>query len=465
MGLRHLGRRDEHRADPVLDLSDLWAYYSFGGQQYGPLMTTWGQNGSEPIANSFVGYASGAHSIDAVVFACVRVRTAVFSEARFQYRRFQNGRPGDLFGDPSLRILEQPWPGGTTGELLARMEQDVSLAGNFYAVHRRAERRLYRLRPDWVSIVVASPNGAETPGDDPDAYVAGYQYQPNHTGQTWTFTTDEVVHYSPIPDPLAHWRGMSWLTPVLREIESDVGAGKHLSRFWDNAATPNLAVSLAKEVSASEFDRFKTLMDAEHGGADRAWKTLFLGGGASVTRIGSGIAELDYKNVQGKLETRIANAAGVHPVVIGLSEGLAGSALNAGNYTQARRNFADGTMRPLWRIAAASLASVVPVPAGAELWYDDRDIAFLREDAADEAKVRQTDADTIRTLVEAGMDPQSAIEAVVSGDFSKLAHTGLVSVQLQEPNSPPALPAARTLELVRDDNGTITGMEVHDGVG
>jgi hypothetical protein len=30
-----------------------------------------------------------------------------------------------------------------------------------------------------------------------------------------------VAHWSPIPDPLANFRGMSWLTPVLREIDAD----------------------------------------------------------------------------------------------------------------------------------------------------------------------------------------------------------------------------------------------------
>ena len=37
-------------------------------------------------------------------------------------------------------------------------------------------------------------------------------------------------------------------------------------------------------------------------------------------------------------------------------------------------------MRPLWRNVAGSLATVVNIPAGSVLWYDDRDIAFLQED-------------------------------------------------------------------------------------
>jgi hypothetical protein len=43
---------------------------------------------------------------------------ALFSEARFQWRKMTNGRPGDLFGSQDLRILEKPWTTGTTGDLL-----------------------------------------------------------------------------------------------------------------------------------------------------------------------------------------------------------------------------------------------------------------------------------------------------------------------------------------------------------
>src|SRR5258708_5068477 len=32
-----------------------------------------------------------------------------------------------LFGNTDLRILEEPWPDDSTGELMVRMEQDVSL--------------------------------------------------------------------------------------------------------------------------------------------------------------------------------------------------------------------------------------------------------------------------------------------------------------------------------------------------
>src|SRR5690242_2004346 len=107
----------------------------------------------EPIESSFEGYILGGYMTNGIVFACIQARARVFAQARFQYQRFSSGRPGDLFGDQSLTLLEQPWPNGTTGELLTRMEQDGSLAGNFFATTVDNGARVRRLRPDWVTIV------------------------------------------------------------------------------------------------------------------------------------------------------------------------------------------------------------------------------------------------------------------------------------------------------------------------
>ena len=125
------------------------------------------------------------------------------------------------------------------------------------------------------------------------------------------FLPEEVAHFAPYPDPTAHYRGMSWLTPVCREIESDKQATAHKSKFFENAATPNLAVTLPKEIDPEDFDSFVESMDRQHKGAENAYKTLYLAGGADPTVIGANFQQLDFKATQGAGETRIAAAASV----------------------------------------------------------------------------------------------------------------------------------------------------------
>jgi phage portal protein BeeE len=235
---------------------------------------------------------------------------------------------------------------------------------------------------------------------------------------------------------------MSWLTPVLRELQNDRLMQRHQRAFFENGATPNMVVSLDESVDFDKFKRFKESLNLEHRGAENAYKTLFLGGGADVTVVGADFQQMSFSQTQGRVETRLAAAAGVPVTVVGFSEGLQGSSLNAGNYGQARRRFADGTMHPLWQNAAGSLQAIVKPPPGSRLWYDSRDIPFLREDARDSAEIQGRQAATIRQLIDAGYEAASVVAAVSAEDWSLLTHTGLFSVQLQPAGT--AAPAGGT---------------------
>jgi phage portal protein BeeE len=209
--------------------------------------------------------------------------------------------------------------------------------------------------------------------------------------------------------------------------------------FLRNSATPNMVVKFDPGVSEEAYKKFKERLEARHQGANQAFKTLYLGSGADIKLVGANLEQLNFKAVQGAGETRIAAAAGVPAAILGISEGLAGSALNAGNYTATRRRFADGTMRPLWRSAAGALENLVrPLDGGVRLWYDDRDVSFLQEDVLDNAEIRSKDATTMRTLVDGGFDPDSVIAAVTTGDMTLLTHSGTLSVQLQPPSDTPS---------------------------
>lgn len=420
------------RSSSPLSLDDWTSYFSFGGLQYpfAPQMTM--GEAEEYPQGSFDGYVRSLYKANGVVFACMAVRMLLFSEARFQYRRLESGRPGNLFGDTSLLPLEKPWSGGTTGDLLARAIQDADIAGNFYAM--REGSRIHRMRPDWVTIILGSQSEPDDPALAIDAEVVAYAYQPGgplSSAEAKILLPEQVCHFAPIPDPCARFRGMSWLTPVIREVMGDQAATKHKLRYFEKGATKNLAVMTDKAVTGEKFKEFVKLFKEEHADLTDAYRTIFLGGGASIEGVGADLQEADFKIVQAAGETRIAAAAGTPPVIVGLSEGL--QSATYANYGQARRRFADGTMRPLWRNACGSFAQIVTPPKGAELWYDDRDIAFLQEDEKDAADILEVQSRSIKGLVEAGFEPGSAVAAVISGDMNKLQHTGMLSVQMQPP--------------------------------
>jgi phage portal protein BeeE len=465
-------RQWQSRADPLMSL-DQWAgifsAFSYNGLMYPYLLHQTALGRQEEIGAGFSGYVYSAYRANGVVFACMLVRLLTFSEARFQFQQMRGGRPGDMFGTPELELLETPWERATTGDLLIRAIQDADLAGNFFCirtVNQAGDPVIKRLRPDWVTIVAGSPTDPTVRAFDLDAQLLGYVYQPGGMGGTTAaapavfLTPDQVCHFAPIPDPLFSFRGMSWLEPVIREVMADGAATSHKLKFFENGATPNMVVSLDPTIGKDMFDSWKETFNSEHLGMINAYKTLFLGGGAKVSVVGKDFQQMEFKTTQGAGETRIAAAAGVPPVIVGLSEGL--QAATYSNYQQAMRRFADVTMRPLWRNFCGSIAHIISVPGGSRLWYDDRDIPFLQDDETQMAQVQLTTAQAMTQLIISGYTPDSIVEAITSNDFTRLEHTGLYSMKLQppgelgEPGGPTsleALPPSAALQPPATGNG------------
>lgn len=419
-----------------LTLDGLHEIMTFAGHQY-PLTglnTLYGRGEYEEIGSGLPNYMRAVMQ-SPPAFGAQLVRSLVLSQARFQFQRFAKSNDR-YFTSSALALLDAPWPKGTTGELISKMEWHEGLAGNAFVYRNDDRRRLYVPRPDWVTIVHGSEFDAEHPQWQLDSEVLGYLYHPGGTASTvkpWYILPDRMAHWSPLPDPLSPERGMSWLTPVIREIESDTAATKHKTQYFVNGATPNLVVNGIPATNPDEFNSWVDAIEEGHTGVKNAYKTLYLTSGADATVVGANIKDLDYKALQGASETRISVASRVLAPILGISEGLAGSSLNAGNYGQSRRNFADIWMYPTLVSLVGALSQIIDVPSDARLWHDTDDMPFLREDAKDAAEIEQIKSATIRQLVDGGYEPDSVVAAVQAQNMDLLVHTGKLSVQLQTP--------------------------------
>lgn len=403
-----------------------------GDDAYSGLAALYGPPSAERITQGFERFARLAYAGNSTVYACIAKRMSLFSEATFKWRRLSDK---NLFGDASLSLLEYPWPNGSAGDLLSRMELDVSLAGNAYI--RRAGDRLERLRPDWVTIV------SEVTLDDVGREVReviGYLFDPIGDPERHLeyIPVDEVAHWAPMPDPFMNWLGMSWITPIMREINADIRMNEFRDAYFSNAATPNLLIKYKDKVSPERIQALRDMISARHTGSLNAFTTLVLDQGADPMVVGASMEGSSFDALAAAGETRIAAAAGVPPLIAGFREGLIAS--RPGEYAQAMRSFADLTMRPLWRSACAALEKLLQVPAGAELWFDVSDVSALRQGELDFANTMAVQATTINTLIMAGYTADSVTQAVNAGDLTLLIHTGLTSVQMHKPGESPPVP-------------------------
>lgn len=443
------GRRDESRFSIDTWLSDYLLpanEFSYNGSTYPfGLNTTWTPSRSKEISNTLPGYMAALRSCPPA-FGAQLVRASVLSQARFCFRNADwSPKAGRTFTTSALGPLQKPWTNATTGQLINIMEWHEGLAGNAY-VTNRTPGRLRVLRPDWVVIIYGSQQQPEDAAHALDGELIGYGYCNGGISAgrypVEILLPDEVAHWSPQPDPECAGIGMSWITPAVREIQGDTAATTHKLRFFENGATPNLVVKGLAATSKEQFDELVDMMETRHAGVRNAYRTLYLTAGADATVVGADLRQLDFKATQGAGETRISMLSRVHPVILGASEGLSGSSLNAGNFGAARRMWADTWIYPTLADLAAALAPLVRVPGDAELWTNVRDMPILREDAKDAADIESTKASTIVKLSQSGFTRESAVAAVMAEDMTLLKEDpNWVSVQLQQSGAA-ALPVA-----------------------
>ena len=393
------------------------------------------------LANLFAA-AQQAYTANGVVFACILARMMLLSEATFKFRSQIDKR---LYGTEDLRLLEYPWPNGTSGELIARLEQDASMEGNAY--FWKADSDLLVGFPPNEGTFASQPDAA--PGGGTYKEVLGYDWDPSFSAPgpdrsktAQFFTVDEVAHFSPIPDPAAKVRGMSWLTAVLREVNADNGMTTYKQSYMDHG-TPLASVRYAQKLRPDTIDAVTERIMARYGGSSNAWRPFVFDQGADPV-MGTALKDLDFRAVQAGGEERICAAAGVPPVVVGLR-----NAEPAESYQGAMRRFGDLTCRPLWRSMCASLQKFVPnlPPKGVQLWFDTSDIAALQAAETEKAQVTQVSAAATLTFVQAGFTRESVVSAVTSGDLGLL---------VPDPNAP-------TPGVVERE--TITGSSPFDETG
>src|SRR6478736_1567195 len=281
------------------------------------MTTSYGSPDREAVLPQFTAWAQKAHASNAPVFAAFLLRMMLFSEARFCFQALDDKH---LFGNTGLSLLEHPWgPDSTSGSLLARMEQDTGLTGNAYIWAPPSEDRLVRLRPDWVTIISEL---VRVDGGGSYRRKVGYWFEPpkgiTNQGRGQLYLASEVCHWAPIPDPAADFRGMSWLTPIVRDVAGDDGLAQYKIKYLQNSASPNLLIKYASKLQDATVDKIRERMAARHGGVDNAFKTLVLDQGADVTVIGNSLAQMDFPSVSAAGTERILAASMVPGVLVGL---------------------------------------------------------------------------------------------------------------------------------------------------
>jgi phage portal protein BeeE len=379
------------------------------------LTTSYASPDREPVLPQLAAFAQQANSSSAIVFSAALIRMALLSEARFT---FQAKDDKHLFGNTDLAKVEEPFgPNSTTGHLLARMEQDAFLAGQAYIWDAPGEERLVRLRPDWTTIISEK---VQVGGGGWYRRPVAYWHEPPRgvldKGTGFMVPAEECVHWAPVPDPAADFRGMSPLTPIMRDVQGDDDMSRYKIRYLRNDASPNVIIKYAQKLQPGTVDSLRERMAARYGGPDNAGKTLILDQGADLTLVGNSLSQMDFSGVSAVGAERILAACSVPGVLVGL-EPLRGAGRG---FQESMQKFANVWARPQWRSICGALSQVVDVPAGNRLWYDTSDIAALQDGEMERAQAALVRMQAVLAGVQAGATMESVAAAVDAMDLTLL---------------------------------------------
>src|ERR1019366_1757430 len=250
MGLAKLLKRPATLGMP--DYQQLFTNFGFAGIQY------------QVPAGSISQITALQALPNPIVLQCIFIRSMCFAEVRMQFQRIATGRAArDLFGTPALGILEQPYQGAGTGDLMSRSELDNAMYGNSYW-YPSDPKTLTWMDPTKMKIITGDalgPNGGRT----------GEPFPPG-----------EILHYKPMPDPDHPFRGLSWLSSLLGEVSTDQDISDFKRGFLRNSATPNLVFTLPPGISKDNLDAFRDRVESSHTGPGAAFKTLYVNSGVDV---------------------------------------------------------------------------------------------------------------------------------------------------------------------------------------
>ena len=400
----------------------------------------------EVADTTFRSMVADVHEKSGPVSAAVTARALLLSQVHFAWHDPTDPGSELQFGQ-GLEALDRVGI-MTRAETLFRLEQDASYSGGAILARRRGTRNIYRLDPSRVTYAFGSNSDPTFSASEEmelpfDARVTAIVYNSSDiahhatpsVGDLEVFYPDEFVHWRPEPDPIRWWRGQSWVTSLLNDVALDGQISKHQSKFFQNAATPNLVFMMGEDKTPDEVAAYAEVLNSKHAGSGNAWRNMFLGGAVDVKTVGVDFSKLSLKDIQGGLETRIAMRARVSPVILGAREGLSGSSLNTGNYAAARRLLSDGWFSPTVKSLCEAMERLIPPPPGLRMTHDPSRVLFLQEDRKDEADIAASKVSAIRTLVDGGFDPMTAVATIAPEWRNRLDHAGLLSVQLQEPGA------------------------------
>lgn len=319
----------------------------------------------------------------------------------------------------ALDLWNKPNPFYTQQEFVETFTQHLELVGETeWLVSRDGLGRadipleMWPIRPDKIK-----------PVPHPEEFLAGWVYF-GPDGEQVPLELDEIIQLKR-PNPLDMYRGMGPVQSLLADLDSVKYSAEWNRNFFLNSAEPGGIIEVDKRLSDPEFKEMADRWNEQHRGVRKAHRVALIEQGRWVDRSFS-MRDMQFTQLREVSRNVIMEAFRIHKHMLGISEDVNRANAEAADVVFARRL----KVPRLERIKGVLNNDFLPLfgDAGKGLEFDyENPVPDDRE--ADNAE-RESRASAFKTLVDAGVDPESAAETV-----------GLPPMKYKSPAQPEPVPA------------------------
>lgn len=356
---------------------------------------------------------------NSAVWACLQALCTAYLEAPlYAYLQVSPKDREPLFDSPLQAFLDDPNPHLDLSEIFWWWTWAKHVDGNAYM---RKVRAGDELTGNVVELWPISPARVEvktTPGSGD--FISYYRYH-KAPGKWDDIPPENMIHGRLGLDDRDHRLGCSNLKHLVREISSDDEATRFADALLRNYAIPGLLVNLpaAVKLTQADADELKAKVASKFGG-DQRGQVGIIDQGGSMVPVGFSPEQMDLKILHRVPEERITAVLRTPAIVAGLGAGLDRATYS--NYGEAKEQFTEGTILPLYRADDRKLTKGL-----ARDFSTDRRVVIAHDTS--QMRALQDDEDKkatrLKTYVDAGILDVDEARAEIG----------------REPKAQPALPA------------------------
>lgn len=321
------------------------------------LVSPWLRSVVWTISRSFLALAREGYGNNSIVYACLRLLSQSVPEAPLlAYQVGPDLERKPLPHDHALAaLIRAPNPLMTEYEMIELITLCLGIVGrsHWWKQRDRAGRvaALWPLRPDRVGPRYGGgEDDAEIATDARLAVLGGWTYVPPGGGEAQFIPLDDMLSFN-FPDPAGETggivEGLGWVQVLAREIETDNEATTFVGSLLKNNAMPGAVLKVKQpNISKDAAERIKRLFGNQFGGTQRGM-TAVVDADTEFLAAGFSLQQLEFPDLRNIAESRIAAAAGVPAVLVGLKVGI--DAGIKATITEQRQYFSETTLANYWR--------------------------------------------------------------------------------------------------------------------